>query len=165
MFKDQLFDIDAMEKDLSPWVLYKCVTEDSMFHTSELDMEHHWMTCCPTMLCCPPWSLPPQPRRHLPCSQEDNDGDPHLQVLHWYHPPCSEQRNSPTTIKKALSLSIWNQSERPSVSRRTMQSLVSEPLELTDQKKPSPGKPGPLYPSSDLDTAPALTLSRIELIY
>jgi len=46
-----------------------------------------------------------------------------------------------------------------------MQSLVSEPLELTDQKKPSPGKPGPLYPSSDLDTAPALTLSRIELIY
>ena len=32
MFIDQLFEPDLMEKDLSPWDLFKGVTEDSMIH-------------------------------------------------------------------------------------------------------------------------------------
>ena len=30
-----------MENYLSPWYLYKGVTEDSMFHAFELDIEHN----------------------------------------------------------------------------------------------------------------------------
>ena len=39
MFIDQLFEPDQMEKDLSPWDLYKGVIEDSMFHAFKLDIE------------------------------------------------------------------------------------------------------------------------------
>ena len=41
MIMCQLFEPDPMEKDLSLWDLYKGVTEDSMFHVFELDMEYH----------------------------------------------------------------------------------------------------------------------------
>ena len=41
MLVGQLFEPNPIEKDLSPWDLYKGVTEDSMFHAFELDMEHH----------------------------------------------------------------------------------------------------------------------------
>ena len=40
MFIGQLFEPDPMEKDLSPWDLYKGVTEDSMIHVFELVMTH-----------------------------------------------------------------------------------------------------------------------------
>ena len=39
MFLGQLFESDQMEKDLSPWYLYKGVTEDSM--APLLDTEYH----------------------------------------------------------------------------------------------------------------------------
>ena len=37
----QLFEPNPMEKDLSPQDIYKCVTDDSMFHVFELDMENY----------------------------------------------------------------------------------------------------------------------------
>ena len=40
MIIGQLFVPDPIKKDLSLWDLYKGVTEDSMFHFLELDMEH-----------------------------------------------------------------------------------------------------------------------------
>ena len=41
MFIGQLFEPDPIEKDLSPYHLYKGVTEDSMFHVIELVMMYH----------------------------------------------------------------------------------------------------------------------------
>ena len=40
MFIGQLFEADPMEKDLSPWNIYKGDTEDSMFHVIDV-MTYH----------------------------------------------------------------------------------------------------------------------------
>ena len=39
MFIGQLFEPDPMEKVLSPWDLYKGVTENPMFHAFKIDMD------------------------------------------------------------------------------------------------------------------------------
>ena len=49
MFIGQLFEPNPIEKDLSLWDLYKGVTEDSMFHLFELDMEFHQLTLKPNL--------------------------------------------------------------------------------------------------------------------
>ena len=41
MFIGKIFEPDPMEKDVSPWDLYKGVTEDFMFYTFKINMEHH----------------------------------------------------------------------------------------------------------------------------
>jgi hypothetical protein len=41
MFSNQLFEPDPMEKELSPWDIYKDVNKDSKIHDFELVVAHH----------------------------------------------------------------------------------------------------------------------------